>query len=120
MAQMLPYVQEMINKRDTNKVLATSSLSGDPHAIVCSTLEAVDADTLIVAELKMHRTGKNLEENPQGEFMIWRGRQSYFIKVRVNSRVTSGPHYDKCKKFLDELNIPMFAVWIFDVISVNG
>ena len=120
MTILVPYVTDMINRPDTNKAFATSSLKGEPHIIVSSTLEAIDSSTLILAELKMIKTGKNLEENPIGAFTVWRGKQAYTIYVKVESRLTSGPHYDRLKEHLEGRGIPMFAIWVFKVVSVQG
>ena len=55
----------MIKHPDTHKVLTTVTPDGKPHAIVCASLSMLGDDTILVADVFMHRTSDNLNNNPK-------------------------------------------------------
>ena len=108
----------MIKHPDTHKVLTTVSPDGLPQAIVCASLWIKDDDTIVVAEVFMHRTVEYLNKNPNAEFLIWAGKNAYSIKAVAKERLTEGPIFDKMSAFMDRFNMATVAVWLFEITSV--
>ena len=108
----------MIKHPDTHKVLTTVSPDGLPHAIVCASLWIKDDDTIVVAEVFMHRTVENLNSNPNAEFLIWAGKNAYSVKAVAKERLTEGPIFDKMSAYMDRYNMTTVAVWLFEITGV--
>lgn len=118
MVQLTEPIVRMIKHPDTNKVLATASPDGRPHMIVCGSLDVSESGKIVVGEAYMYRTVKNLEANPEVEFLVWKGNSAYSIKARAVSRETSGPEFDRMSRFLDRMNMETVAVWEFEALEV--
>lgn len=116
--QLTEPVVRMIKHPDTCKVVATVSPEGDPHMIVCGSLDVTDRGTIVVGEVYMHRASEYLQRDPRAEFMIWRGKAAFSVKARAVSRSTSGPEYDKMCATLDRMNMTVVAVWEFEPLEV--
>ena len=104
MVQLTEPIVRMIKHPDTNKVLATASPDGRPHMIVCGSLDVSESGKIVVGEAYMYRTVKNLEANPEVEFLVWKGNSAYSIKARAVSRETSSPEFDRMSRFLIALS----------------
>jgi len=111
-------VARMIKHPDTHKVLTTVSPDGKPHAIVCASLSMIGADTILVAEVYMHRTCDNLKNNPNVEILVWQGKNAYSIKAVTTGRIIEGEAFDKMSAMMDKFNLPTVAVWEFKVREV--
>ncbi len=111
-------VARMIKHPDTHKVLSTVSPEGEPHSIVCASLAMDGNDTIVVAEVYMHRTCEYLAKNPNVEFLIWLGKLGYTLKGKAVSRLTEGPLFDKMVEAMDKFNLVPVAVWEFKIDSI--
>ena len=111
-------VVRMIKHPDTSKVLATVSPGGEPHAIVCGSLDVIEPDTIVVGEVFMHRTSEYLQNDPRVEFLIWKGKSAYSIKAIAKGRYEEGPEFDKMSAALDRFNMTTVAVWTFEALEV--
>lgn len=118
MVKMIPKVMDMLKRPDTNKVMSTVSPEGDPHAIVCGSLLVVDEETVIVGEVYMYATCRNLEHSPKAEFLVWSGKDAYSIQTVAASRIESGPLLEKMNHNLEKMKMKAVAVWEFKVQSV--
>ncbi len=118
MVQLTEPIVRMIKHPDTNKVLATVSADGKPHMMVCGSLDVTESGRIVVGEAYMYRTVKNLEVNPEVEFLVWKGNSAYSIKAAVISRETSGPEFDKMYRFLERMNMTTVAIWEFEALEV--
>lgn len=118
MVEMIPLIMDMVQRPDTNKVMSTTSPEGKPHVIVCGSLLVPDSETIAVGEVYMYATIKNIESNPNVEFLVWSGKTGYAIKAVVKSRSESGPLLDKMNVYLSRMNMTAVAVWEFKVESV--
>lgn len=119
MAKMIPMVMDMLKRPETHKVMTTVSPEGDPHAIVCGSLLVTDEETVIVGEVYMYATCRNLEHNPKAEFLVWSGKDAFSIQAVLKARIESGPLLDKMNHNLDKMKMKAVAVLEFNVISVH-
>lgn len=111
-------VVRMIKHPDTCKVLSTVSPSGEPHSIVCGSLDVLDGGTIVVGEAYMHRASPNIEAEPRVEFLVWKGKNAYSIKAVAKERLTEGPVFDKMYVALERMNMTTVAVWTFEALEV--
>lgn len=112
-------VMNLINDRESCKVLVTANADGRPHAIVCGTIMSPAPDQMAVGQVLMKRACANLDANPKAAFLITKGMESYEIGVRFTENVTSGPLFDAMKAQCDAMHLPLFAVKIFSVCCVS-
>lgn len=118
MVEMLPIVVDMLRRPESHKVLATVSPEGDPHVIVCGTLLVPDAGTIVMGEIGMYTTGRNLSANPICEILVWSGKDAYAVKAMASCRFEAGPMLDRLNQILDKMNVQAVAAWEFKVLSV--
>lgn len=111
-------VAKMIKHPDTHKVLTTVTPDGKPHAIVCASLSMLGDDTILVAEVFMHRTCDNLKNNPNVEILVWQGRNGYSLKAVTTGRIIEGPAFDKMTVIMEKYNLTPTAVWEFKVLEI--
>lgn len=111
-------VAKMIKHPDTHKVLTTVTPDGKPHAIVCASLSMLGDDTILVAEVFMHRTCDNLKNNPNVEILVWQGRNGYSLKAVTTGRIIEGPAFDKMTTIMEKYNLTPTAVWEFKVLEI--
>ena len=108
----------MIKHPDTHKVLTTVTPDGKPHAIVCASLSMLGEDTILVAEVFMHRTCDNLKNNPNVEILVWQGKNGYSLKAVTTGRVVEGPSFEKMVGVMERFNLTPVAVWEFKVLEI--
>ena len=118
MVDMTEPVMRMVVHPDTNKVLSTVNLKGEPHLIVCGSLMATAPNMIAAAEAYMYRTAENLCNNHMAEILIWKGREAYSLKVKACERVESGPVFDKMSRSLEKMHMTLDGVWIFEVLEI--
>ncbi|MBO7351656.1 MAG: pyridoxamine 5'-phosphate oxidase family protein [Candidatus Methanomethylophilaceae archaeon] len=111
-------VARMIKHPDTHKVLTTVTPDGKPHAIVCASLSMLGDDTILVADVFMHRTSDNLNNNPNVEILVWQGKVGYSLKAVATGRVVEGPSFDKMVGVMERFNLTPIAVWEFKVLEI--
>ncbi len=111
-------VARLVKHPDSHKVLSCVSPDGKPHSIVCASLSMDGDDTIVVAEVFMHRTVEYLLKNPEVEFLIWQGKTGYSLKAKVFTRHTDGEIFDKMYEALDRFNLTTVAVWEFKVYEI--
>lgn len=111
-------VLELLRARTTTKVLVTSSKDAKPHAIVAGSIAAPTADTVVVGEVLMKVSSKNLSENAKASFLICSGMDAFEIECTAKARLTAGPEVEAMNKELAAIGLKAAAVWIFKVDSV--
>lgn len=111
-------VLRILRHPDSNKVLSVVSPDGFPHSIVLGALMADDEDRIYVGEAFMYRTAKYLEESPNAEFLVWKGKDGYSIRAVAEKRVTEGPEFDRMSELLDRKRMHTVAVWTFRSVEV--
>lgn len=111
-------VVRMIKHPDTSKVLATVAPSGEPHMIVCGSLDIAEPDTIVVGEVFMYRASEYIRNDPRVEFLVWRGKSAYSIKAIAKGRYVEGPLFDRMSAALDRFNMTVAAVWAFEALEV--
>jgi predicted pyridoxine 5'-phosphate oxidase superfamily flavin-nucleotide-binding protein len=111
-------VLELIRTRTTTKVLVTSSKDAKPHAIVAGSIGAPTADTMIVGEVLMKVSSKNLSENPKAAFLIFAGKDAFEIECTARARLENGPEIDAMNKELAAIGLKAAAVWVLSVDAV--
>ena len=117
MVKLTPRISDMIKRPETNKALATVSPEGAPHAVVCGSLLMSDDESIIVGEVYMYATCRNLEHDPRAEFLVWYGREAYSIQAVLTSRSTSGPALERMNRNLERMKMKAVAVLEFKVLS---
>ncbi len=75
-------------------------------------------DTILVAEVFMHRTCDNLKNNPNVEILVWQGRNGYSLKAVTTGRIIEGPAFDKMTVIMEKYNLTPTAVWEFKVLEI--
>jgi predicted pyridoxine 5'-phosphate oxidase superfamily flavin-nucleotide-binding protein len=111
-------VLELINAKTTTKVLVTASKDAKPHAIVAGSIGAQTADTMIVGEVLMKISAKNLSENPKASFLISSGKDAFEIECTAKARLDKGPEYEAMNKGLAAIGLKAAAVWVLKVDAV--
>ncbi len=71
----------------------------------------------MVGEVFMHKTGVNLMNNRDVEFLVWLGAQAYSIQATLVSRLTEGPEMEKMEQLLGKMNMKPLSVLVFKVNS---
>ncbi|MCL2712915.1 MAG: hypothetical protein FWD37_06580 [Methanomassiliicoccaceae archaeon] len=111
-------VLDLLGRQDSTKVLVTADKSGVPHAIVCGSIIAIDANTLVVGEILMKTSSKNLAANDKAAILAVNGMESYLVKVKVAGKKTEGPVFDNMNAHLAKMKLKANAVWFFAAESV--
>jgi len=111
-------VLEVLKAKGTTKVLVTASKDAKPHAIVAGSIVSPAADTMVVGEILMKTSAKNLKENAKAAFLISAGKDAYNIDCTAKARLDSGPELDAMNKELAAMKLKAAAVWVFKVDAV--
>lgn len=111
-------ILEILRSQTTVKVLVTASKDGKPHAIVAGSIGAPTADTMVVGEILMKTSAKNLGENPKAAFLVTSGKDAYSIECTARARLETGPEIDAMNKELAAIGLGAAAVWVFSVDAV--
>ncbi len=111
-------VLEIMKAQTTTKALVTASKAGKPHAIVAGSIVAPTADTVVVGEVLMKVSAKNLAENPTAAFLIASGKDAFEIQCTARARLDSGPEIEAMNKELANVGLKAAAVWVFSVDAV--
>ncbi len=111
-------VMDLMNAKETTKLLVTASSDGQPHAIVCGSIFATSDGKAGVGEVLMKRASKNLKDTGKAALSISAGPKAYELILGNPVRADSGPIFEDLKAKLASLNLPCFAVWTFDVTEI--
>ena len=106
-------VVRMLRHPDTNKVLSMVSPDGFPHSIVLGAVIVGDDDRIYVGEVYMYRSSQYLEACPKAEFLVWKGKEGYSLRVEAEGRITEGPEFDRLSEVLGRKNMHVNALWVF-------
>jgi hypothetical protein len=109
---------ELMNAKETTKVLVTASSDGQPHAIVCGSIFATPDGKAGVGEILMKRAAKNLKDTGKAALTICAGPKAYELVLKNPVRADSGPIFEDMKAKMAAMNLPCFAVWTFEVCAV--
>lgn len=104
---------------DSSKVLSVVSPEGFPHSIVLGSVVVDEEGYLYAGEAFMYHTSPYLEANPKAEFLVWKGRVGYSLRVVAEGRVTSGPAFDKIRSELSRMGMEAVAAWRFRPVLVQ-
>lgn len=118
MANIPNEILEALKAQTTTKVLVTASKDGKPHAIIAGSISAPAADTMVVGEVLMKVSSKNLSENSKAAFLISTGKDAYEIECTAKARLDSGPELEAMNKHLAAVGLKAAAVWVFKVDAV--
>jgi len=118
MANIPNEVLELLRAQTTTKILVTASKDAKPHAIVAGSIVAPAADTMVVGEILMKVSAKNLKENPKATFLVVSGKTSFGIECTAKARLDSGPELETMNKNLAAIGLKAMAVWVFRVDAV--
>ncbi len=109
---------DIINAKETTKLLVTASEDGQPHAIVCGSIFVTPDGKAGVGEILMKRAAKNLKATGKAALSICAGPKAYELILKNPSRADSGPIFEDMKAKMAAANLPCFAVWTFDVVEI--
>jgi len=109
---------ELMNAKETTKLLVTASAGGQPHAIVCGSIFATPDGKAGVGEILMKRASQNLKDTGKAALTVCAGPKAYELILKNPARADSGPIFDDMKAKMAALNLPCFAVWTFDVAEI--
>lgn len=117
---------ELLAKRDTVKIIATTDAKGTPHAVVKQSLQLNESNQLIYFELlESSQTNKNLVHSiwfnrPIAVAVIGTGGESYQIKGKPVKAIVSGllfrDYYVKIREQLGDVDLA--AVWVIEPLEV--
>ncbi|MCL2608059.1 MAG: hypothetical protein FWD92_05870 [Methanomassiliicoccaceae archaeon] len=111
-------VLEAFNDPKSVKVLTSVETGGQPHVIVCGSISALDAETVVVGEILMKKTSSNLERHRKAAVLVLIDRISYVIHVKVKKRIAEGPVLDNMNHVLAGMGLRAHAVWAFEPLAV--
>ena len=102
------------------KTLVTADASGQPHAIVCGSIVPcpVDAGKVIVGEILMKKSVKNLNSSKKAAMVITSGMNSYELVLANPVRIDKGPVLEQMNANLAPMKLHANAVWAFDVAEI--
>ncbi len=109
---------DLLNAKETTKLLVTASKDGQPHAIVCGSIFATADGKAGVGEILLKRAAQNLKDNGKAALSISAGPKAYELVLKNPARADSGPVFADMKAKMAAANLPCFAVWTFDVCAV--
>jgi len=112
-------VMALLNAHDSVKVFVTADTAGQPHAIVAGSIAAPTPDTVIIGEVLMKRSAKNIEANKKAAFLVVKGLEAFEINVIPKARLDKGPEVDAMNQALAAMHLHANAVWVFSVVSVS-
>ena len=72
-----------------------------------------DDDRIYVGEVYMYRSSQYLEACPKAEFLVWKGKEGYSLRVEAEGRITEGPEFDRLSEVLGRKNMHVNALWVF-------
>lgn len=81
--------------------VATADSAGRPNAAPKGSMQIIDDQTLLYADIFPKKTADNLEKNPQISVSIVDGGKGYQLKGRAE-QLKSGPAYDQLKAAMAE------------------
>lgn len=111
-------VIDLINAKETTKLLVTAAADGQPHAIVCGSIFATPEGKAGVGEILMKRAAKNLKDTGKAALSIAAGPKAFELILKNPARADSGPVFEDMKAKMAQANLPCFAVWTFDVAEI--
>lgn len=111
-------VLDLLNQKETVKILVTADKEGQPHAIVCGSIGVLDENTVTAGEVFMKRSSKNMNENKKTAILITQGPKAYEMQTTVLGREDSGKNLESLNKALSAVNLKAKAVWKFKVDAV--
>ncbi|MBR4226568.1 MAG: pyridoxamine 5'-phosphate oxidase family protein [Candidatus Methanomethylophilaceae archaeon] len=112
-------VKALFSDKEACKVIATACSNGKPHVIPAGTIGVADDSTMMICQIFLDVTAKNLEKNPKAAFGVVKGMESYTVNTELKAKVTEGPLFDQMSKAIQEaLHLPVKSVMLFDVKSV--
>jgi len=111
-------VLDMMNKKDTTKILVTANAAGQPHAIVCGSIGIAGDDVVTVGEIFMKRSAEYMAENTKVAILVVNGPEAYEMQATVLGREDKGKDYENLSKALEGADLKARALWKFKVGAV--
>ncbi len=111
-------VLKAMGEPTTVKALVTSDSAGQPHAIVCGSIVAPSPDKVVVGEVLMKKSSKNLGATKKAAILVSAGMAAYEIVLANPVRITEGPGLEQMNKELAAIHLHAGALWMFDVAEV--
>lgn len=111
-------VMALLNAHDCVKIFVTADKTGQPHAVAAGSIAAPAPDTVIIGEILMKQSVKNVEANKKAAFLVVKGLEAYEVNVVPKVRLDKGPEVDAMNQALAALHLHANAVWVFSVVSV--
>jgi hypothetical protein len=109
---------DLVNAKETTKLLVTATSEGQPHAIVCGSIFVTPDGKAGVGEILMKRASKNLKDTGKAALSVSAGPKAFELILKNPARADSGAVFDDMKAKMAQLNLPCFAVWTFDVAEI--
>lgn len=114
----LENVKNLFQDQESTKVISTVSKTGEIHSIVAGSIMVVDEDTLAVAEIFMNTTSANLKDVDSVALLAVKGAESYLATGTVKERHTEGAFYAAIEEKFAALNMPIRAIWTFNIDKI--
>lgn len=95
MAKMPPQVMEKFNDLSAMKFMATVDDDGNPNVVPITSIVAVDAETIMFADIMMWKTKRNLLKNRKVACaVITKDNVAYQVKGKFQGFKKGGPLFD--------------------------
>lgn len=100
MAKLTREMREIFEKQRVVPV-ATSDKEGKPNVVPVTFAKVIDDETILIADVYLRKTRRNLEENPKMSITIWdeQTKESYQFKGTTTIH-ESGDIYEQAVKFV--------------------
>lgn len=100
MAKLTREMREIFEKQRVVPI-ATSDKEGKPNVVPVGFAKVIDDETILIADVYLRKTRRNLEENPKMSITIWdeQTKESYQFKGTTTIH-ESGDIYEQAVKFV--------------------
>lgn len=96
--------------------ISTVMPSGDPNVIGVACVKVIDGDKLLVTDVYMNQTLKDIANNPKVAVVAWRPDMTGYKLIGTATYYSSGEYLDRVKELEDNAELkPKGAI----VITVN-
>jgi len=111
-------VRETVEKQRLLPI-ATADITGKPNVVLVGVWKILDDETIMIVDNYLHKTKKNIEENPRMAFVVYDGEKekSFQLKCSVNIE-TSGKRFEEARTIAESKKLPGNTAVILTVKEV--
>ena len=120
MAKMTQEIMDMVNAQDVIKMLGTVDEAKKINVVPIASFAALDAETLMYADIFSGRTRKNLEKSKKATVTVYKPPMAgYQIKGTCTGFQSTGPLWEQVtQKIYQAMKVPCKGVGIIKVEEI--